>query len=101
MYIQAVEMRFLQAVPGYKLINQKKNNDQNVNARSQLNIYNLCSEIKEYRQKWIAHVQQQPSTHIARQELHYIATGWHNLAQSGARYMTRKVNCEGLGMALE
>ena len=51
-------MRFLRAVAGCKLVDQKTN----VDIRAELNIYNLVGKIKDYRQKRIAHMQGQPST---------------------------------------
>lgn len=44
--VQAAVMRFLWVVAGYKPINHNKNEY----IRAELNIYNLCSKIKEFWQ---------------------------------------------------
>lgn len=67
----------------YKLIDQKKN----VDIRAEWNIFSTNSKIKEFRQKWISHIQQQPSTNIVRLVLHYVVSGQYSLGQPRTMWM--------------
>lgn len=81
--IQAAEMKFLRAVSGYKLSDQRRNED----IRHELNIFNLNDKIKEYREKWIEHLNRQPEDNIAKQSLNYKVKGRRSIGRPNARWI--------------
>lgn len=69
--LEAAEMRFLRAVAGYRLIDQRRSED----IRRELQIEDIISKIKNYQIKWLEHVERMNQDRFPRVLLNYDPKG--------------------------
>jgi hypothetical protein len=65
--LKAAEMRFLRPVAGYRLIDNRRNED----IREELLIIDVNSRIKDYQIKWLQHLERMEQKTIPKLLLNY------------------------------
>lgn len=81
--LQASEMRFLRSTLGITRRYKIRNDD----IRKELNIFNLCDKVDEYKKSWLNHVQRMETGRLPKMFLIYKSYGRRNLGRPRKKWL--------------
>jgi hypothetical protein len=81
-HLEAAQMKFLRHLLGIT----KPDMEKNQTIREKLGVQNTVKEIKQYKQKWLQHVQRMDTNRIPKQALQYRPKGRKNTGRPGKRW---------------
>ena len=75
--LEAAQMKFLRHLLGITKLDKEK--DQCI--RGEIGAQNIVKEIKQYREKWLQHVQRMDTNRLPKQALQYKPKGRRNIGR--------------------
>ena len=92
--LEAAQMKFLRQILGITKLDKEKNRC----IRQKTGAQNIVKEIKQYKEKWLQHVQRMDTKRLPKQALQYKPKGRRNIGRPRKRWRDQlRIEDQGTG----